>query len=595
MASPINLENPTSDSFFESLNAAGGQPTPPQPTQTPPSRPLRKRSNSRSRRNVVPHPAPPAPERARVQYTLILTSLNGTFEKKLLVIPYYPDVLKLGRPAGTKVEPALTNGYFDLRVLLRNHAQLFADVNTGKIYLKDLGSSNGTFVNEEKISADKDAQPTEINKGDVIDLGFDIESHQNHRKISARVENIVLRFLTENRNQNLNLVDGGVMKQVNGSAFDSALFGDVLPSFEDTLLGVRSDLMTGLSINLNLTTSTGVDEQIRLLTSEIHLLKLAILKNKLVEVFLKKYIKNLNKIEMEKNEKSKMKVKDYEQQLLSKYEKDLYEKKSEMDRKVVKLAETNRGLRAGLEQKDEELMKKSKELEDKTKQLEQKQAELEEKEKALAVKEAEIVKLRQRPDYIEKSVQTEMKRYRVTDNDSDSLTLNDDDIQRKLLSARSGLKAVYKEAHSDEDLGMAADRSDIITEGLEKDYKEFPSDTFIVGAKPIDALPLLARIAALEKENATLKDQVHHAVLSRLLSNVLLNSEIGLPIFGLFGPSMARNRGDLENMVDVGSSSHEEIKRHTRPASKEPSRVSVVTAIGIVVISYMVSRMYSTT
>ena len=49
--------------------------------------------------------------------------LNDTFIKKHLPVATYPETTKLGRPTGTKFKPDVTNGYFDSRVLSRNHAQ----------------------------------------------------------------------------------------------------------------------------------------------------------------------------------------------------------------------------------------------------------------------------------------------------------------------------------------------------------------------------------------------------------------------------------------------------------------------------------------
>ncbi|GMM35735.1 Far10 protein [Saccharomycopsis crataegensis] len=462
----------------------------------------RKRSNSKSRRqlNTLPPSSPSSfqnnttattaksakIDRSQLQYTVVLTSLNGTFEKKSLVIPYHPDVLKLGRPAGTKIQPTSTNGYFDSRVLSRNHAQLFADINTGKIYLKDLGSSNGTFVNDEKIASDKDAQPTEIKKGDVIDLGFDIESHQNHRKISAKVENILIRALTSssmvanivNNDDNSNdassihlfEIEDDVKNSILSNSFDCALFGDILPGFEDNLLNIKNDSMTGLSINSNLTTSSNLDFQIKTLINEIYLMKNSILKSKTIEVFLKKYIKNLKKIEIEKNEANRNKVKDYEQQLVKTYEKDFTEKKMEFDKKFFKLSEINKSIKS----ENEKLVSVITELNEKASnfekflkeekakvveitaendsfknQIETQSHELNDYKIRITDLEAKLQE-HNKKSYREKSIRTDpIKRYpkhsntgSLNDNDSDSSTLNDDDInlQRlsKVLNARNG-------------------------------------------------------------------------------------------------------------------------------------------------------------
>ncbi|ODQ80171.1 hypothetical protein BABINDRAFT_35456, partial [Babjeviella inositovora NRRL Y-12698] len=154
-------------------------------------------------------------------YILTLTSLNDTFLEKNLAIPFAPDSLKLGRPAGSKVLPKKDNGFFDSRVLSRNHASFQVDPASGKICITDLGSSNGTFINGDKI-----VEPHEVKIGDQIDLGFDIEMTQNHKKISAVVENIQLRPLTSQREL---IFTSHPSRGVNGAqmdelAFDNALF-----------------------------------------------------------------------------------------------------------------------------------------------------------------------------------------------------------------------------------------------------------------------------------------------------------------------------------------------------------------------------------
>lgn len=136
--------------------------------------------------------------RNKYTHVLVLKSLNNTFETKFLVIPFKPNGLKLGRPVigaqnsggnngvGGKGDPQVKadNGNFDSRVLSRNHASLSCDAKTGKICIHDLKSSNGTFVNGTRIGQ----TDVEIKVGDVIDLGADIDTKLEHRKISALVK-----------------------------------------------------------------------------------------------------------------------------------------------------------------------------------------------------------------------------------------------------------------------------------------------------------------------------------------------------------------------------------------------------------------------
>ena len=135
-----------------------------------PRKRLRPRSDSQSHHLVVVE----APKRNPAVYFVTLSSLNDTFVKKHLLVPYYPETRKLGRPAGAKIKPDSTNGYFDLRVLSRSHAAMYMDA-TGKLMLKDLGLSNGTYVNDERIGS----EPVEIHIGDSIYLGFNIAVMSN--------------------------------------------------------------------------------------------------------------------------------------------------------------------------------------------------------------------------------------------------------------------------------------------------------------------------------------------------------------------------------------------------------------------------------
>lgn len=138
------------------------------------------------------HPQQPGehrpPRRHQAEFYVTLVPLNDTFTKKHLHVPYYPDTTRLGRPTGTKVKPQTNNGYFDLRVLSRNHACMYIEPKTGQLMIQDMGLSNGTFVNLEKIATD----PVAVNIGDTINLGFNIQVETSHKQISAKVDNITI-------------------------------------------------------------------------------------------------------------------------------------------------------------------------------------------------------------------------------------------------------------------------------------------------------------------------------------------------------------------------------------------------------------------
>jgi hypothetical protein len=126
------------------------------------------------------------------QPVLFLLSLNGTFERKTIPVPFAPDNVRIGRQTNMKMVPTPTNGYFDSKVLSRQHAEIFAERN-GKVYIRDVKSSNGTFVNGTRLSQEnRESEPHELQTGDHLELGIDIVSEDQktvvHHKVAAKVE-----------------------------------------------------------------------------------------------------------------------------------------------------------------------------------------------------------------------------------------------------------------------------------------------------------------------------------------------------------------------------------------------------------------------
>ncbi|KAK3330658.1 hypothetical protein B0H66DRAFT_71182 [Apodospora peruviana] len=126
------------------------------------------------------------------QPALYLLSLNGTFERKTISVPFYPDTLRIGRQTNAKTVPTPVNGFFDSKVLSRQHAEIWAD-NSGKIWIRDVKSSNGTFVNGTRLSPEnRESEPHELQTQDHLELGIDIVSEDQktvvHHKVAAKVE-----------------------------------------------------------------------------------------------------------------------------------------------------------------------------------------------------------------------------------------------------------------------------------------------------------------------------------------------------------------------------------------------------------------------
>ncbi|XP_072181437.1 uncharacterized protein [Diadema setosum] len=82
--------------------------------------------------------------------------------------------VKIGRSVA-KARPALDNGIFDCKVLSRNHALIWYDSDSSKFYLQDTKSSNGTFVNSNRLSRGSEESPAqEICSGDIVQFGVDV-------------------------------------------------------------------------------------------------------------------------------------------------------------------------------------------------------------------------------------------------------------------------------------------------------------------------------------------------------------------------------------------------------------------------------------
>ncbi|KAJ5878668.1 hypothetical protein N7455_002133 [Penicillium solitum] len=142
-----------------------------------------------SQQNGIRAPTGPPSENPAI---LILLPMNGTFDRKQINVPYYPEVLRIGRQTNAKTVPTPLNGFFDSKVLSRQHAEVWAD-KSGKIWIRDVKSSNGTFVNGHRLSPEnRESEPHELRESDTLELGIDIVSEDQstivHHKVSSKVE-----------------------------------------------------------------------------------------------------------------------------------------------------------------------------------------------------------------------------------------------------------------------------------------------------------------------------------------------------------------------------------------------------------------------
>ncbi|CUS22138.1 LAQU0S04e09054g1_1 [Lachancea quebecensis] len=355
----------------------------------------RTRSNSSSDGSASPMTqefmTPSTAPRNRYTHIIILKSLNNTFETKFLVVPFKPDGLKLGRPiANSGVQPGgkqdlqsqvrPDNGHFDSRVLSRNHASLSCEPFSGKIYIRDLKSSNGTFVNGNRITQ----SDTELKVGDIIDLGTDIDAKFEHRKISALVEDIsVIPLINEEepfangtkKHSRDDLTGGLVTPNAQRAAFEAAMFGDVNNlDLEESLLGSETEILSGIFINNSIGTSPNLINVIKTLVTEISLERHEFEKMKSIERFLIHYTTNLehiNKLRVENNDLQLVQLQNSLKQKLN--EKHDVAMQAHIDR-LKKVEEENESLRNDLEKQSmaeaNELKSLRREIEDLNTRLE---------------------------------------------------------------------------------------------------------------------------------------------------------------------------------------------------------------------------------
>lgn len=196
--SGVSTARPQSVLATNGLSAASSMPSIHQPSPIVPSQHLLQSPTQQNNGN-----RPPAQPIGEGNPVLYLLSMNGTFERKTISVPYYPDSLRIGRQTNAKTVPTPANGYFDSKVLSRQHAEIWADKNNGKIYIRDVKSSNGTFVNGARLSAEnRDSEPHELQTQDHLELGIDIVSEDQktvvHHKVAAKVEHAGFLGATSN-------------------------------------------------------------------------------------------------------------------------------------------------------------------------------------------------------------------------------------------------------------------------------------------------------------------------------------------------------------------------------------------------------------
>ncbi|KAF9381061.1 hypothetical protein CPC16_010038 [Podila verticillata] len=126
--------------------------------------------------------------RASSNPILVLEPLNDTFALKSLDLPEHTKV-KIGRQTGVTTAPIPSNGYFDSKVLSRVHAEVWSE--NGKVFIRDLKSSNGTFLNGKRLCPENvESEPFILNQGDNLEFGIDILDENGallHEKVACKI------------------------------------------------------------------------------------------------------------------------------------------------------------------------------------------------------------------------------------------------------------------------------------------------------------------------------------------------------------------------------------------------------------------------
>ncbi|KAG0639012.1 hypothetical protein HOY80DRAFT_1076052 [Tuber brumale] len=101
---------------------------------------------------------------------LLLLPLNGTFDRKFIPLPYWPDALSVGHKIDDKIPPTQNNSYPGSR-----HAEIWAQMLNSRVWIRNIRSSKGILVNGQWLSQEnRDNESRELRAEDVLELGIDI-------------------------------------------------------------------------------------------------------------------------------------------------------------------------------------------------------------------------------------------------------------------------------------------------------------------------------------------------------------------------------------------------------------------------------------
>ncbi|GAN08103.1 conserved hypothetical protein [Mucor ambiguus] len=183
-------------------------------------------------------------------FTVILKPHNTAFQTRTLELKDKVKI-RIGRQTSSKTAPTASNGYFDSKVLSRQHAEIWCDRT--KVYVKDVKSSNGTFVNEERLSNEgEESEPRELHDKDEIEFGIDILNDHGASKYTHILE------------VPLSQVDDGIIKELSNNHHVQVypdphlLVRKSSSSSISTLSSIGSDMTNGSSSTIAAMASGGI-------------------------------------------------------------------------------------------------------------------------------------------------------------------------------------------------------------------------------------------------------------------------------------------------------------------------------------------------
>ncbi|KAI9273247.1 SMAD/FHA domain-containing protein [Helicostylum pulchrum] len=210
--------------------------------------------------------------------TVILRPHNTNFQTRTLELRDKVRI-RIGRQTSAKTVPTVHNGYFDSKVLSRQHAEIWCDKT--KVFIKDVKSSNGTFVNGSRLSNEcEESEPKELKNQDEIEFGIDIVNDNGavmYHKVSCSVHIFSMP---------LSQVDDAIIKDLSNTS-QVQIYPDPHLSRKTSTSSINTLSSVNTAENGSVITTTTAGKRAKKLESVLAKLHAEIEKSRLVENELK--------------------------------------------------------------------------------------------------------------------------------------------------------------------------------------------------------------------------------------------------------------------------------------------------------------------